>query len=1217
MLLVLLPLLSLAVDASHIRLAHRQVDGVGRGGGTQTIGRGIYAVQFRAAIDAPLTRRLAAVLGYTPTEYVPPNTLVLFFNSSAVVQSFLTAFEPRVRHIEPLSKSDRSTRVAMAVHHVRQRNGTRPNAHASRTGVRAAGQRPTARMTLHVRSFFSHTGGADVDAYRGRVTGAIAMCTGAPVVRIDAATRVVSVHDVELDDAEVASDALLDALDDIYWIDALAPYETHNTWGVPAVHRATDAEAATPVGQDAASWRPLLGLRGAGQIVAISDTGVETSTCLFSDGRGASAGSVPTIAGLASVPADKGHPRIRAYSSGSGGDFRDIGTYAGHGTHTAGILGGRARNGSATAAYNGVAPDARLCVIDMLPASATSGGLFVPDETSMSKWVSACGASVHSRSYGSDNGGRYTSADYDLDMAAWTYRQVLQVVAAGNSGPAESTISSPGVGKNALTVSATMNGIVAYELAGVPSYAASTYSAARLASFASRGSSTMPFAKPDLAAPGGQYVWSAYNTAPQTGSCDDVDATTTGEAGTSMATPYVAGAGALVNQALTLDAATNGSHLLDRDGGGGLPVYASLVRAMLEASARSLTGIYPTTSTTPSRACQGYGRIALDRVLGPGVALSVLSNEKAGLAFARAGASLRACVGIASLAAGATLAGYELVLMLSYVDYPSSLVGTPALVNDLDLRVTAINSSTLVPVNALTGTETRSTSERVVVSPARAVDVQVLATTIGFGGAQTFSLIAVLRPIVPTTAVIKYTLVVSPLQSASGVCTVCSGALQPSNLCTACGNGKIEPGEQCESAISGDCCNSACQWAALKSICSYTAGTCRVQGRCAQAPGSSVTCQADATLSYAVDAIDGTSGTCQQQTAPAANATGACTRTVADWFAQLRTTGLPPALVGVETADLRICCQDFALFAFTRTPVEPVYFGLASAYIAARLDSSLPGVVIGVNVLAAMRAGKLLLESRCNSVGFTAAADRAAAANYTTTLLAFVNAHPCASTAPADDNAWCRLSTTTTAAAAEADLLCSGAPNRFIGSESRCECGATRHPEPSCSNLACSGHGASIFDPDSNAPHCVCLPGWTGSACDKCAAMAPAGMRMLCVGADADAVASGAPRHLLRAVAASSVVARVNGSFYESDTEKADDALPGLGGLDCWCRESTAAPTSADFATHLTAMADATAAVTRQLVWAEAAPRQAVECAAPTLVLRAIVGVLAFACAMM
>ena len=1217
----MLLLLLLASAAARIHLAHRQVE-TNAASTTQPLDRGLYVVQFRSAVDSALLRRLTALLGYKPTEYVPPNSLVLYFNSSVMATTVQSRLSSLLRHIEPLAHRDRRADVGMTVHRVRSRNSTRAAGRARRGRGRTHNATSSNRMTLHVRSFYASQSSGDMDEYRTRVTGALAACAGSPVVRIDAVTRAVSVHEVDLDDTELASDALLEQLDDVYWIDALPPYETHNEWLVPAVHRATDAEAATPVSQSDPGWAPLLGLRGAGQIVAISDTGVETSTCLFSDGQGAAAGSVPTVTGLDKVPADSGHPRIRAYSSGTGGDLRDIGQFAGHGTHTAGILSGRAAVGSSTEPYNGMAPDARYCIIDMLPASATTGDLFVPPAAALHAWAVQCGASVHSMSYGSDNGGTYSSADADLDLAAWTNRQLLMVVAAGNAGPAEQTISSPGVAKNALTVTATMNGIYAFELAAPAPAPATTYADEELASFASRGSSTMPFAKPDLAAPGGQFVWSALNTAPLTGSCSDPDSTTTGYAGTSMATPAVAAAGALVYEAFELDSAANGSQVLARDGGGGMPVYASLVRAMLLASGRSLDGVYADTaydSPEAQRNAEGYGRVALDRVLGPSVALSVLSNERSGLGFTRSGSSLRACVGIAGLAANASLSGYELVLQLAYTDYPSSLVGTPSLVNDLDLHVTLVGSTTSEPVNDNTGTETRSTNERVIVSPAAAVDVQIIATTIGYG-TQTFSLIAVLRPITPSTTPMRSTLTVAPLQTASGVCAACGGALQPSTGCPVCGNGIIETGEQCEPAVSGDCCASNCQWAPLKSICSFTAGMCRVQGRCTP-QGIAVACVADSTLMYAVDSIDGASGTCQQQTAnatvvnsTAANVTSACTRTVADWFSQLRASGLPTALADVATADLRICCQDFALFAFTRTPIEPVYFGLASAYIAARLNAGLAGVVLSVPTLSAMSSAKLLLESRCGTVGFTLATDRATAAGYTTTLLAFINGNPCPAT-PTPDNAWCSLGVAMTAAAASADLLCSGSPNRFIAAESRCECGALRQPEPTCSNLACSAHGSSIFDPESGAPRCICLPGWTGSACDKCATdLAPVGSRMLCVGSLTSAVAAGAPTYLLRAVPTATVAARLDGTYYARDASKTNDTLPGFGALDCWCRRTALA--ASDYVTHAAAVADASSVLASQLVWSDAATPATRRSGAAQQALGALVFALALVSAM-
>lgn len=61
---------------------------------------------------------------------------------------------------------------------------------------------------------------------------------------------------------------------------------------------------------------------------------------------------------------------------------------------------------------------------------------------------------------------------------------------------------------------------------------------------------------------------------------------------------------------------------------------------------------------------------------------------------------------------------------------------------------------------------------------------------------------------------------------------------------TACGNGNINPGEQCDdgNTNNGDCCSSTCQFESSSTVCRASAGACDLQEQCT---GSSATCPAD------------------------------------------------------------------------------------------------------------------------------------------------------------------------------------------------------------------------------------------------------------------------------------------------------------------------------------------------------------------------------------
>ena len=1155
---------------------------------------------------------MASLLGYEPTEYVPTNALVVFVPSAEVARSLSAALGSKIRHFERLQSSDRRSDIAAAVASMRDRPApTRPmRATRSKSAAPPAADESSddnadaggGEVRLRVRSFYGSMRAEEVEIehaneeYVRKLASAMSSMRRVPTPRIDESTLSITVEDVDLDEAEAASEAIVEHVDDVYWVEIDRRYETQNVWSVPVAQRAADGErTSAPSVIQGGSWIALLGLSGANQTIGISDTGIENQ-CFFSDGLGTRAGAWPTVSGLDRVPTDTGHPKIRAYSNGGvGGDFRDIGPNAGHGTHVCGTAAGRASARSQSAKYNGAAPDARIAFVDLAP-SGNSRYLYVPDLLKMYRWFYDAGARVLSASWGSFEGGAYTIDERDSDAFVASNPETLVVYAAGNSGT-EGSITAPGMCKNCLTVGATMNGYEAYALSATPPKPFASMTPQWLASFSSRGSTSLPFAKPDVVAPGGHYVWSASNDAPATGSCADETLTTTGYAGTSMATPLVAGTATLVYEMLQKDARTNGGRgLLERNGGGGLPVYASLVRAVLAVSGRPLSGIYPQTAyrTTAQRFnAEGFGRVALDRAFGPNAALAVLSNERAEHGLSRTGASIRACVDIADLADGATLAAHEIAVQLAYTDPPSSVVAKATLVNNLDLRVSALggggsgSTSLAVNYNPVNVSETRTTLERVVTA-ARALDVQIVAAQIGFGGAQKFSLVVVLRPTSTSTSLTR-TLVITPLSTDGGVCTRCSdGSVRPASRCSRCGDARVDSGEQCEPSLSA-CCDASCRWK-TSGACTTTVDSCEAQGQCrlSAAANSSSVCEIAAGTMYRV----GADGRCQRVESPTpttpTNST-ACPKTAEQWFTELRTSGLPTSLRARNSSDLRICCQPFERFAFDRTPLDAQYHALAKQYIAARLNVVSRNISASIAVLASLRSAKAMLDSRCAVVGLLAS-QRADARTLANALRVF-NEPGCTAAAastpppPLSTEDWCPAPE-----ASAASLFCSGGRNSFV--DTKCICAADRHAEPDCAHLSCSGRGASIYDYATSRDRCVCLPGWTGAACDKCANATAPNTRFLCIGATQASVRLGSPTYLLRAVDTSTVSARLSGTYYaelakrngrSTAPTKTADATPGAGGRDCWCRTNSSSSTT--YATHYAAIEAATSALVEQMQW--------------------------------
>jgi subtilisin family serine protease len=185
------------------------------------------------------------------------------------------------------------------------------------------------------------------------------------------------------------------------------------------------------------------GLRGAGQIVAVADSGLDVGvndTTLHPDFQGAVFGGY----GL---------------GIGRGGDWGD---QHGHGTHVAGSVLGRGTASGGT--YKGVAHEAQLIIQSVLSEDGSLSGiptdlydLFVDPYND--------GARIHSNSWGAPVSGEYTVDSQRADQFMWDHKDMLVVFAAGNSGMDEDwdgivdtlSLASPGTAKNVLTVGASEN----------------------------------------------------------------------------------------------------------------------------------------------------------------------------------------------------------------------------------------------------------------------------------------------------------------------------------------------------------------------------------------------------------------------------------------------------------------------------------------------------------------------------------------------------------------------------------------------------------------------------------------------------------------------------------------------------------------------------------------------------------------------------------------
>ena len=234
----------------------------------------------------------------------------------------------------------------------------------------------------------------------------------------------------------------------------------------------------------------------------------------------------------------------------------------GHGTHVAGLIGGSgASSGTANgyaATYAGMAPNVNLINLRVLDqnGSGTDSQVIAAIEQAIAL-QSTYNIQVISMSLGRPVFESYTLDPVDQAVEAAWKAGIVVVVAAGNSGRSGAaggfaTIDVPGNDPAVITVGATMTEM------------SPTRVDDKIASYSSKGPTVLDhIVKPDLVAPGNRQVslrvagstldttYPGYEIAPSSGTAMYYELS-----GTSMATPLVSGAVALMlqqNPALTPD----------------------------------------------------------------------------------------------------------------------------------------------------------------------------------------------------------------------------------------------------------------------------------------------------------------------------------------------------------------------------------------------------------------------------------------------------------------------------------------------------------------------------------------------------------------------------------------------------------------------------------------------------------------------------------------
>ncbi len=199
----------------------------------------------------------------------------------------------------------------------------------------------------------------------------------------------------------------------------------------------------------------------------------------------------------------------------------------GHGTHIAGIMAG---NGTASnKKYMGIAPKASLICGKVLNRYGNGYISYINEGI---HWIlsnkDAYNIRILNISVGTDvkNASLESSALVKAVEKAWD-AGIVVVVAAGNNGPGEMSITSPGISKKVITVGASDD------------YHEIYMKGEHISNYSGRGPTRDCILKPDVIAPGSHIISCNAKYQPE-------EPSYASRSGTSMATPMISGAIALL-----------------------------------------------------------------------------------------------------------------------------------------------------------------------------------------------------------------------------------------------------------------------------------------------------------------------------------------------------------------------------------------------------------------------------------------------------------------------------------------------------------------------------------------------------------------------------------------------------------------------------------------------------------------------------------------------
>lgn len=454
--------------------------------------------------------------------------------------------------------------------------------------------------------------------------------------------------------------AAIAAHDDVRWVDAVHEPVLEDERSAQIVLEDLDGVAAPNTGPVVGYAANLvaLGVDGTGVTIAICDTGIDTNN-------------------VATMHADL-NGRVAFLVDAAGNPVAGADT-DGHGTHVAGIAAGNGASGNA---------DPQGFVLGQGVASGAQVGLIALGGTVQQRVQESArqGAQVMNNSWAM-NGAAYSADDRtvdlgvrDADPANTDQTPLVIVFSAGNSGPGVGTVTKNP--KNAILVGNALNFRPgegpADDIRGI-------------ANGSSRGPAADGRMLPQFTAPGTDIISTyspvGFRSGPYTdtgGVLHPVHATMSG---TSMASPHVAGAAALI---------------IDwwRQTRNGRTPSPALIKALLVAtteSAQGGPGIAGGLGAEPNNNV-GWGRVSLENAL-----MQAPDSDRGPKLFVDQRHAFTATGQEYTIRVAAVDATRPFRVALSWTDAAGAVGSNPALVNDLDLEVLEVGTGNLFRGNVFAG----------------------------------------------------------------------------------------------------------------------------------------------------------------------------------------------------------------------------------------------------------------------------------------------------------------------------------------------------------------------------------------------------------------------------------------------------------------------------------------------------------------------------------